>query len=168
LKILGRTSGLISSLSPSPSLPTPGKTYGNQVTIVNIVPNLKSLRWPPVTTAQQAKPTEPADLVRRAFDIDAIAARFRAFLARWDTRNPLPCPGRPGAPTGPAHRLAPTGPPGPAPTGRKHLDADWPAIRAEALFRRLANHYGPTAARIAEGTIAEIRTPELGGAGSDR
>jgi hypothetical protein len=42
-----------------------------------------------VFTAQHAKPTESADLVHKAFDTDAIAGRYQAFLARWDTPQPL-------------------------------------------------------------------------------
>lgn len=109
-----------------------------------------------VFTAQRAKPTESAELVRKAFDIDAIAERYRAFLTRWDTRNPLP-----SAPDDLARQLVlhtdwlqlvRQDPHLPA----EHLDADWPAIRAEKLFRELAHHYDATTADLAERTIEQI------------
>jgi phenylacetic acid degradation operon negative regulatory protein len=109
-----------------------------------------------VFTAQHAKPTESADLARRAFDVDAIADRYRAFLARWDDDDPLP-----SAPDDLARQLilhtdwlqlVRQDPHLPA----EHLDADWPAIRAETLFRQLANHYDPAAARIAGDLLDEI------------
>ncbi len=110
-----------------------------------------------VFTAQRAKPTEAADLVRKAFDIDAIAERYRAFLARWDTPSPLP-----SAPDDLARQLVlhtdwlqlvRQDPHLPA----EHLDADWPAIRAEGLFRDLARHYDTTASPLAEQAIEQIR-----------
>lgn len=114
-----------------------------------------------VFTAQHAEPTESAELVRKAFDTDAIAARYRAFLDRWDTRRPLP-----SAPDDLARQLVlhtdwlqlvRQDPHLPA----EHLASDWPAIRAEKLFRRLAERYETTAARAAADVIDEI-TPEAG------
>lgn len=110
-----------------------------------------------VFTAQRAKPTESADLVRKAFDIDAIAERYRAFLARWDTRDPLP-----SAPDDLARQLVlhtdwlqlvRQDPHLPA----EHLDTDWPAIRAEGVFRELAHHYGTTTADLAERALEQIQ-----------
>ncbi|WP_406690457.1 PaaX family transcriptional regulator C-terminal domain-containing protein [Saccharopolyspora sp. ID03-671] len=107
-------------------------------------------------TAQQSKPTESADLVRKAFDLDAIAARYRAFLTRWDSPDPLP-----SAPDDLARQLVlhtdwlqlvRQDPHLPADL----LDADWPAIRAENLFRHLAHHYHATTADLAERTIDQI------------
>ncbi|RRO14320.1 PaaX family transcriptional regulator [Saccharopolyspora rhizosphaerae] len=110
-----------------------------------------------VFAARQAGPTESADLVRRAFDIDAIAERYRAFLARWDTPDPLP-----SAPDDLARQLVlhtdwlqlvRQDPHLPA----EHLDADWPAIRAEKVFRELAHHYRATTADLAATVIEQIR-----------
>ncbi|WP_245775996.1 PaaX family transcriptional regulator [Saccharopolyspora flava] len=109
-----------------------------------------------VFTAQQGKPTESADLVRKAFDLDAIAARYRAFLTRWDSPHPLPW-----APDDLARQLVlhtdwlqlvRQDPHLPADL----LDTDWPAIRAETLFRQLAHHYHDTTADLAETTIDQI------------
>lgn len=112
-----------------------------------------------VFTAQHAKPTESADLVRKAFDTEAIAARYRDFLDQWDVRRPLR-----SAPDDLARQLLlHTGwlhlvrqdPHLPA----EHLAADWPAIRAEQLFHRLSARYRPTAARIAAEIIDEVALP---------
>jgi phenylacetic acid degradation operon negative regulatory protein len=109
-----------------------------------------------VFTAQPAKPTESADLVHKAFDTDAIAARYNEFLERWDTGMPLP-----SAPDDLARQLilhtdwlqlVRQDPHLPA----EHLTEDWPAIRAEKTFRELASHYKSTATAIATSLIEEI------------
>lgn len=114
-----------------------------------------------VFTAQHAKPTESADLVHKAFDTDAIAGRYRAFLARWDIPEPLA-----GAPDDLARQLilhtdwlqlVGQDPRLPA----EHLAKDWPAIRAEQLFRELAARYAPTAARLAAEIIEEIPVDDM-------
>ncbi|MEU6408150.1 hypothetical protein [Microbispora sp. NPDC046933] len=43
-----------------------------------------------VLQARALKPTESADLVRKAFGTEQIAERYRAFLDRWDNPHPLP------------------------------------------------------------------------------
>ncbi|WP_246258485.1 PaaX family transcriptional regulator [Amycolatopsis anabasis] len=112
-----------------------------------------------VFTAQHAKPTESADLVGRAFDTEAIAARYRAFLSQWDVRRPLP-----SAPDDLARQLllhtdwlqlVRQDPHLPA----EHLATDWPAIRAERLFHRLDDRYRTPAARIAADLLDEIPDP---------
>lgn len=109
-----------------------------------------------VFTAQHAKPTESADLVHKAFDTDAIAARYKEFLARWDTGTPLA-----SAPDDLARQLilhtdwlqlVRRDPHLPA----EHLAADWPAIRAEETFQRLAHGYREPAAAIAREIMQEI------------
>lgn len=102
-----------------------------------------------VLQARALKPTESADLVRKAFDTARIAAGYRAFLDRWDTPHPLP-----DAADDLARQLFLIGDwlqvirrdPGlPA----EHLPPDWPAIRAETVFRTLARRFEPTAAGLA-------------------
>ncbi|WP_223167739.1 PaaX family transcriptional regulator [Nonomuraea sp. SYSU D8015] len=109
-----------------------------------------------VLQARALKPTESADLVRRAFDTDQIAVRYRAFLDRWDTPHPLP-----GAADDLARQLflhtdwlqlVRQDPHLPA----EHLPADWPAIRAETLFHSLARRYEPIAAKLAESVLDEL------------
>ncbi|OEU88260.1 PaaX family transcriptional regulator [Streptomyces abyssalis] len=105
-----------------------------------------------VLRAQAFKPTEAADLVRKAFDAASIAAGYRAFLQRWDI---APGPPLPSAPDDLARQLmlhtdwlqlVRQDPHLPA----EHLPADWPAIRAETCFRTLARTYEPVAAALAD------------------
>lgn len=108
-----------------------------------------------VLRAQACKPTEAADLVRKAFDTSEIAEGYRAFLQRWDTGRPLP-----SAPDDLARQLVlhtdwlqlvrqdPHLPAG-------HLPQDWPAIRAEKCFRSLAKKYEPVAGRLA-GQVLDV------------
>jgi phenylacetic acid degradation operon negative regulatory protein len=109
-----------------------------------------------VFTAQEAKPTESADLVRKAFDIDVISARYHAFLDRWDTPKPLP-----SVPDDLARRLLlhndwllaiRQDPHLPA----EHLPEDWPAIRAEEVFRRLDARLRDASIRLAGEVLDEI------------
>ncbi|WP_432933387.1 PaaX family transcriptional regulator [Microbispora sp. CA-135349] len=102
-----------------------------------------------VLTAKAFKPTETADLVGKAFDIEEIAGRYRAFLARWDVPRPLP-----GAPDDLARQLllhtdwlhlVRRDPHLPA----EHLPRNWPAIEAEQTFQTLAQRYEPPAAELA-------------------
>jgi phenylacetic acid degradation operon negative regulatory protein len=109
-----------------------------------------------VLTAQHAKPTESADLMHKAFDTDAIAARYNDFLTRWGTKKPLP-----SAPDDLARQLilhtdwlnlVRQDPHLPA----EHLPRDWPAIRAEQTFHELAGRYQAPAAEIAAAVVEEI------------
>ncbi|GGK95985.1 PaaX family transcriptional regulator [Sphaerisporangium melleum] len=108
-----------------------------------------------VLTAGARKPTEAADLVRKAFDIEQIARGYHAFLARWDVSRPLPA-----APDDLARQLllhtdwlqlVRRDPHLPA----EHLPRDWPAIRAEQVFQALARAYEPSAAALAA-TVLDV------------
>jgi phenylacetic acid degradation operon negative regulatory protein len=83
-------------------------------------------------------PTEVGEVLTAAFDIDALAERYRAFLDRWEA---CPFTADPLAGQLLLHtdwldlvRRDPYLPAG-------HLPPDWPAIRAEELFRDLAGRY---------------------------
>ncbi|MEO3808052.1 PaaX family transcriptional regulator C-terminal domain-containing protein [Sphaerisporangium sp. B11E5] len=111
-----------------------------------------------VLTAKAFKPSETADLVRKAFDIEQIARRYQAFLAQWDTPRPVP-----SAPDDLARQLlvhtdwlqlVRQDPHLPA----EHLPRDWPAIRAEQVFRSLAEEYEPRAAELA-GRVLDTLPP---------
>lgn len=106
--------------------------------------------------ARALKPTESADVVRKAFDTEEIAGRYRAFLDRWDTRRPLP-----SAPDDLARQLllhtdwlqlVRQDPHLPA----EHLPGDWPAIRAEQVFRSLARSYEPSARKLADEVLDKL------------
>ncbi len=84
-------------------------------------------------------PTEAGPLVAAAYDIPAIVSRHEAFLARWDTREAAAGIEEDAL----AQQLllhtdwldvVRRDPHLPA----EHLPADWPAVRAERLFQRLA------------------------------
>lgn len=112
-----------------------------------------------VFTGRAMKPTESGDVVRKAFDTTAIAERYRAFLDRWDTSEPMP-----GLSDDLARQLVlhhdwlqlvrqdPHLPVG-------LLPGDWPAIRAEGVFQSLASAYRGPARALAEEILDEIQLP---------
>ncbi len=109
-----------------------------------------------VLRARALEPTESADLVRKAFDTEQIARRYRAFLDRWDTRHPLPEVTDDLARQLLLHtdwlRLIRRDPHLPA----VHLPPEWPAIRAEQVFRTLAHAYAPGARTLADRVFDEL------------
>ncbi|MEU9019417.1 PaaX family transcriptional regulator C-terminal domain-containing protein [Actinomadura sp. NPDC048394] len=112
-------------------------------------------------------PTEVRDVLEQAFDVPAMAARYQAFLDRWDTTDGADRTSAGGA--GGADRpeaaaglpddlarqlvlhsdwleLVRRDPHLPA----EHLPEGWPAMRAEAVFRDLAGRWErPAAAEAA-------------------
>ncbi|WP_245646621.1 PaaX family transcriptional regulator [Microtetraspora niveoalba] len=109
-----------------------------------------------VLTARASTPTESADLVRKAFDIEEIAGRYRAFLDRWDTPHPVPSAADDLARQLFLHhdwlQLVRRDPHLPA----EQLPGDWPAIRAEQVFRSLARAFEPTAGKLADEILDEL------------
>ncbi|MCP2360187.1 phenylacetic acid degradation operon negative regulatory protein [Nonomuraea thailandensis] len=112
-----------------------------------------------VLTASAAEPTESADLVRKAFDTEQIAARYHAFLDRWDTPGP-----QAALPDDLARQLllhtdwlqlVRQDPHLPA----EHLPPDWPAIRAEQVTRTLARAYEEPARELAAKVLDELPLP---------
>jgi phenylacetic acid degradation operon negative regulatory protein len=96
-------------------------------------------------TARALPPTDVDALVRDAWDLPALAARYEAFLARWGdpaTRPPLPDPLAAQLVLQTdwlqAIRRDPRLP-------RRHLPRDWPAEPAHALFRDLYGTFEPGA-----------------------
>ncbi|MFE4963581.1 PaaX family transcriptional regulator C-terminal domain-containing protein [Streptomyces sp. NPDC056660] len=110
-------------------------------------------------TTLQARPmglTGSADLVRRAFDIDGIADRYQAFLDQWDTSPPpavadddLACQILLHTDWLQAVRWDPHLP-------AEHLPEQWPAIRAEQVFRLLDRKIARGAAELADAVLDEI------------
>lgn len=107
-----------------------------------------------VFAARGEKPTEAADLVRKAFDTKEIAERYRAFLARWEGPGPAvrDALGRQLLLHTDWLQLVRRDPLLPA----EHLPADWPAIRAEGVFRALDERVRRDAAGIAAEVMDEI------------
>lgn len=106
--------------------------------------------------------TPPTDVDRRVaqtWDLDAIAAGYARFLARWDRDEPLP-----DAPDDLARSLwlvtewrlllldDPVLPPA-------HLPADWPASRARAVFDRWFAHHRTTAVPMFEQACEALDEP---------
>lgn len=91
--------------------------------------------------ATAVAPTGAHDLVRRAFDVDEIAAGYHAFLDRWDVSRPLPGASDDFVRELLLHndwlQLVRHDPRLPA----AHLPEDWPAIRGEKVFHSLAEQY---------------------------
>ncbi|GAA1298459.1 PaaX family transcriptional regulator C-terminal domain-containing protein [Pseudonocardia xinjiangensis] len=130
-----------------------------EVDVVRIVEDLGLADAVTVLTAQATKPTESADLVGKAFDLPTIAARYQAFLSRWDVTAPAVEARDDLARQLLLHtdwlQLVRQDPHLPA----EHLPAGWPAVRAEKVFRTLAARYDPAAAGIAAGLLDEIALP---------
>ncbi|GLW66846.1 PaaX family transcriptional regulator [Actinomadura rubrobrunea] len=106
-------------------------------------------------------PTDVARMIRDAFDLDGLAAGYRAFLDRWDRRDPMP-----QAPDDLARylwmltewlQLVRVDPWLPV----EHLPADWPAVRAQAVLHELRSRYESAARRIADRTIEFIEAPPV-------
>ena len=110
-----------------------------------------------VFRAEAQAPTEAREILEQAFDVPGIAARYAAFLDRWDRSEPLPAAAAAGDELAGQlllHtdwlELVRQDPHLPA----EHLPADWPAARAEAVFRGLARRWERGAA-LAAGRLLE-------------
>ncbi|WP_155546959.1 PaaX family transcriptional regulator [Amycolatopsis camponoti] len=107
-----------------------------------------------VFQARALPPTEVAGIVREAWDTHGLAARYRAFLARWQDPESQ-------APDSLARDLLlesdwlqtirddPRLP-------REHLPADWPAEPAQELFYALSKELRPAARAIAAEILDSI------------
>jgi phenylacetic acid degradation operon negative regulatory protein len=102
--------------------------------------------------------TDVDQMVRDAYDLDGLAARYHDFLARWGTGGRLPVEDPIGARLSlvaewlQAIRRDPRLP-------VQHLPPDWPAVRAQKIFRELEVALdGP--ARAAAATLLDTRPDE--------
>lgn len=114
-----------------------------------------------VFRASALPPTDVDGMVRDAWDLDALAARYVAFLDRWerpDRRPALPddfaCQLMLQADWLQAIRRDPRLP-------AQHLPADWPAERAQRLFRELDAEFDPGSRKIAAAALDVV--PEAAG-----
>jgi len=106
--------------------------------------------------ARPSASTDMHEAVRDAFDLDGLAAGYRTFLDTWDVARPYP-----DAPDDLARELLlltewlqiirrdPRLP-------VDHLPPDWPAVRAETVFRELHRRYQTPARAIAEEILDTI------------
>jgi len=109
-----------------------------------------------VFVARAGKETDIGELIRDAWDLGGLAARYRSFLERWD--RPLPLP---GAPDDLARQLwlltewlqlVRQDPRLPV----EHLPEDWPAVRAQQVFHRLHAAYRAQAQALADEVLDTI------------
>lgn len=105
-------------------------------------------------TAQQ--PTDVPAMIRDAFDLEDLTARYQAFLARWDRPDPLP-----DAPDDMARYLWMTtewlqlvrfDPRLPV----EYLPEEWPAIRGEEVLWALRSRYEEPARRLVDEALEFI------------
>jgi phenylacetic acid degradation operon negative regulatory protein len=114
-----------------------------------------------VFTATAVPPTDVDALVRDAWDLDALAARYRGFLQRWEQASR-----RPRLPDCLASQLVlqtewlqvirrdPRLP-------VQHLPQDWPAAQAQQLFRGLYAEFEPRA-RAAAADLDVVPDEDVG------
>jgi phenylacetic acid degradation operon negative regulatory protein len=101
-------------------------------------------------------PTDVAGMLREAFDLDGIAAGYRAFLDRWDRQGPVA-----DAPDDLARylwmttewlQLVRADPWLPV----ERLPRDWPAVRGQEVLMKLRRRYEASARRLADQTIEYV------------
>jgi phenylacetic acid degradation operon negative regulatory protein len=101
-----------------------------------------------------APPTDIDEVIAQAWDLDALADGYRAFLERWDRRGDRDR--RPLTQKLLLHaewlQLVRADPHLPA----EHLPSRWPGLRAETVFRRRWAELGPKAASEAEKVIDTV------------
>lgn len=113
-----------------------------------------------VFRAQVAAPTQVAELIEDAWDLETIASGYQDFLDRWDRPDPLP-----QAPDDLARELWLLGEwsllarqdPG---LPVEYLPADWPAVRAEHVGLRLRTRYDDGSRAIADRLIERVGSGE--------
>jgi phenylacetic acid degradation operon negative regulatory protein len=94
-------------------------------------------------------------MIRSAFDVEGVADRYQSFLDHWQVEGTDESPdelARQLLLHNDWLQLIRQDPRLPA----QHLPADWPAIPAERLFRRLAAEMGPRASTVAATIIETI------------
>jgi phenylacetic acid degradation operon negative regulatory protein len=128
----------------------------SSVDVAGLIGDLELQAHVKVFVARAAEPTDIAELIRDAWDLDGLAASYRSFLERWDRRRPLP-----GERDDLARllqlltewlQLVRHDPRLPV----EHLPADWPAVRAERVFHRLHEAYREPAQAIADKVMDTI------------
>jgi phenylacetic acid degradation operon negative regulatory protein len=127
-----------------------------RVDVEALLQQLDVLEHLKVFRAQVAAPTQVAELIDDAWDVQTIARGYQQFLDRWDRPDPLP-----GAADDLARQLwllgewtllARNDPGLPV----EYLPADWPAVRAEHVALRLRTRYEGAAAAIAAGLVERL------------
>lgn len=126
-----------------------------EVDVPSVVGDFDLLPHVRVFSARVAEPTRDAQIVREVYDLDELARRYRAFLERWESRA-----SRRAADAFAEHlllatdwllvvRLDPRLP-------LSLLPRDWPARRAQSVFRRRERALAAEAAAIARELLEAI------------
>lgn len=128
----------------------------SRVDVAPIVAELGLNEHVKVFSGRAEAPTDVAGMLRDAFDLDALAAGYRAFLERWDRPRPVPY-----APDDLARylwmttewlQLVRTDPRLPV----ERLPADWPAVRGQEVLMKLRGRYEARARRLADQAIEHV------------
>lgn len=132
------------------------------VDVAPLLSDLDAASHVKVFQARALPPTDVDELVRDAWDLDALASQYQRFLDRWSRPDSSP-----EAPDALARqlllqtewlqiiRLDPRLP-------QQHLPQDWPAERAQRVFRALHADLEPTARAIAADMLDIIPDDEAG------
>ncbi len=133
----------------------PGKVH-----VAEMVAELGLSEFVTVMFARPEAPTDAAEIVNRAFDLDTIATSYHNFLKNWDSSNPwLDWPddlARQLLIHTEWLQLVRQNPRLPA----DYLPADWPAFRAEHVFQSLAQKFALEAESIAASLFDLIELSE--------
>jgi phenylacetic acid degradation operon negative regulatory protein len=129
----------------------------SQADVTSLIAELGLQDYVRVFAAQPIHPADLGPLIRDAFHLADLTGQYQSFLHRWDRLSPLP-----GLPDDLARelllmaewlRILRADPRLPV----AHLPADWPASRAQQVFRQTHATLHPPAARIAEDLLETIR-----------
>lgn len=128
----------------------------SQVDVAPLLDGLDVASHVRVFASRTLPPTDASDLVRTTWDLAAIAARYRGFLDRWDGDGPSDAPGdrlaRQLLMQTEWLRIIRRDPRLPA----EHLPDDWPAERAQRVFRAVYTRLDPAARAIAADVLDTI------------
>jgi phenylacetic acid degradation operon negative regulatory protein len=128
----------------------------SRVDVAPIVAELGLNEHVKVFSGTAEAPTDVAGMLRDAFDLDALATGYRAFLERWDRPRPVP-----DAPDDLARylwmttewlQLVRTDPRLPV----ERLPADWPAVRGQEVLIKLRGRYETRARGLADQAIEYV------------
>jgi phenylacetic acid degradation operon negative regulatory protein len=128
----------------------------SRVDVAPIVAELGLNEHVKVFSGTAEAPTDVAGMLRDAFDLDALATGYRAFLERWDRPRPVP-----DAPDDLARylwmttewlQLVRTDPRLPV----ERLPADWPAVRGQEVLMKLRGRYETRARGLADQAIEYV------------
>jgi phenylacetic acid degradation operon negative regulatory protein len=126
------------------------------IDVAAILPDRRLLNHVVAFLAEPVAPSDIDQMVREAYDLPAVSARYNQFLRRWDRPRPLPT-----APDDLARLLwllsewllllrdDPRIP-------LRNLPAEWPAVAAEEVFHRCHTRLDPGARDIADALIDAV------------